>query len=147
VELKEWCDKNKVYFLMPHFQMLSVSNNLFHGTRVFSLGTSNPYSKNLSKRYNAEWQKSTNTKSFLAEQIVRAQNQKWERSWPIKVSQGGGWSKTATGIQPQTFWLPWSRDFEEKLETHLTEIKDQGELKHQHSEPLARGRPLHTTIY
>jgi hypothetical protein len=35
----------------------------------------------------------------------------------------------------------------ERLGTHLTEVKHQGELKHQHSEPLDRGRPLLTTIY
>jgi hypothetical protein len=33
------------------------------------------------------------------------------------------------------------------LETHLAEIKHNRELKHQHSEPLAPGRLLHTTIY
>jgi hypothetical protein len=38
-------------------------------------------------------------------------------------------------------------DFAERLETHLAEVKHQGELKHQHPEPLARGRLLHTTIY
>jgi hypothetical protein len=31
--------------------------------------------------------------------------------------------------------------------TRLAEVKHQGELKHQHSEPLAGGRPLHPTIY
>jgi hypothetical protein len=55
--------------------------------------------------------------------------------------------KTATGTQPQTFWPPWSRDFDEKLETCLNEVKHQGELKHHHSEPLAPGRLLHPTIY
>jgi hypothetical protein len=33
------------------------------------------------------------------------------------------------------------------LETHMAEVKHQGELKYQHSEPLAYGRLLHTTIY
>jgi hypothetical protein len=56
-------------------------------------------------------------------------------------------SKMATRIQPQTFWPLWSRDVAEKMETHLTEVKHQGELKHQHSETLAHGRPLHATIY
>jgi hypothetical protein len=47
-----------------------------------------------------------------------------------------------TGTQLQTSWAPWSRDFAERLETHLAEAKHQGELKHQDSE-LARGRLLH----
>jgi hypothetical protein len=38
-------------------------------------------------------------------------------------------------------------DFAERLETHLAKVKNQGELKHQHSEPLAHGRLLHTRIY
>jgi hypothetical protein len=46
----------------------------------------------------------------------------------------------ATGTQPQIFWPPWSRDFDKKLETCLVELKHQGVLKHQHSEPLAHGR-------
>jgi NADH:ubiquinone oxidoreductase subunit len=33
-----------------------------------------------------------------------------------------------------------------KLETCLIEVKHQGELKHQHYEPLAPGRPLHPMI-
>jgi hypothetical protein len=37
--------------------------------------------------------------------------------------------------------------FAERLETHLAEVKHKGELKHQHSESLARGRLLHTMIY
>jgi hypothetical protein len=65
----------------------------------------------------------------------------------FKISHGWGKSKMATGTQPQTFWLPWSRDFDRKLETHLIEVQHQGELKHQYSEPLAHGRPLHATIY
>jgi hypothetical protein len=43
----------------------------------------------------------------------------------------------ATGTQPQTAWAPWTRDFAEMLEIRLPEVKHQGELKHQHSEPLA----------
>jgi hypothetical protein len=38
-------------------------------------------------------------------------------------------------------------DFDKKLETCLNEVKHQGELKHQHSESLVPGRPLHPTIY
>jgi hypothetical protein len=30
-------------------------------------------------------------------------------------------SKMVTGTQLHTSWAPWSRDFTEKLETHLTE--------------------------
>jgi hypothetical protein len=56
-------------------------------------------------------------------------------------------SKMATGTQPQTSQPPLSGDFAERLETHLTEVKHQGELKHQHSEPLAHGRLLQATIY
>jgi hypothetical protein len=33
------------------------------------------------------------------------------------------------------------------LETHLAEVKHQGELKLQHPEPLAHGRLLHVTIH
>jgi hypothetical protein len=51
------------------------------------------------------------------------------------------------GTQPQTFSPASSRDFDKKLETYLTEVKHQGELKHQHSEWIAHGRPLHVTIY
>jgi hypothetical protein len=50
--------------------------------------------------------------------------------WEI---QDGDWEK------PQTSWALWSRDFAERLETHLAEVKHQGKLKHQHSEPLACG--------
>jgi hypothetical protein len=33
------------------------------------------------------------------------------------------------------------------LETHLAEVKHQGELKVQHPELLGHGRLLHTTIH
>jgi hypothetical protein len=52
-----------------------------------------------------------------------------------------------TGTQPQTAWVPWSRDLAEMLETHLAEVKHKGELKVSHSEPLDHGGLLHTTIY
>jgi hypothetical protein len=32
-------------------------------------------------------------------------------------------------------------------ETYLAEVKNKGELKVQHSEPLARGRLLHVMIH
>jgi hypothetical protein len=44
--------------------------------------------------------------------------------------------------QLQIMWSLWTKDFAEMLETHLAEVKHQGELKHQHSEPLAGGEPL-----
>jgi hypothetical protein len=53
----------------------------------------------------------------------------------------------ATGTQPQTVWAPQIRDFAKMQETHLAEVKQQGEPKLQHSEPLAHGRLLHTMIY
>jgi hypothetical protein len=40
-----------------------------------------------------------------------------------------------------------TKDPTEQLKTHLNEVKHQGELKYQHSEPLVPGRPLHPTIY
>jgi hypothetical protein len=55
-------------------------------------------------------------------------------------------SKMVTRTQPQTFWPLWSRDVDKKLKTYLTEVMHQGELKHQHSEPLAHGRPFHAII-
>jgi hypothetical protein len=39
------------------------------------------------------------------------------------------------------------KDLAETLETHLAEVKHKEELKLQHSEPLACGRLLQTTIY
>jgi hypothetical protein len=51
-----------------------------------------------------------------------------------------------TGTQMQTVWAPWIRDLAETLETHLAEVKHQGELKLQHPEPLDCGRLLHVTI-
>jgi hypothetical protein len=38
-------------------------------------------------------------------------------------------------------------DFAERLETNLAEVKHRGEMKHQHSTPLAHGRLLHITIH
>jgi hypothetical protein len=66
------------------------------------------------------------------------------RSGTKKTREG---SKMVTGTQPQTSWAQWSRDFAERLETHLTEVNHKGELRYQHSEPLAHARLLHTTIY
>jgi hypothetical protein len=37
-------------------------------------------------------------------------------------------------------------DLDEMLETHLAEVKHQGELKCWHPETLAHGRLLHLTI-
>jgi hypothetical protein len=39
------------------------------------------------------------------------------------------------------------KDFAEMLETHLAEVKHQGELKLQHPEPLAHRMLLHVTIH
>jgi hypothetical protein len=49
-----------------------------------------------------------------------------------------------TGTQTQTMW---TRDFAEMLETHLAEVKHQGEPKVQHSKPLVHARFLHAMIY
>jgi hypothetical protein len=38
-------------------------------------------------------------------------------------------------------------DLAEILETHLAVVKNQGELKLWHSEPLHYGRLIHATIY
>jgi hypothetical protein len=56
-------------------------------------------------------------------------------------------SKMVTGTQMQTAWAPWVRDLAETLEPHLVEVKNQGELKLCHSEPLARGRLLNAMIH
>jgi hypothetical protein len=61
-------------------------------------------------------------------------------------SQWGG-SKMVTGSQTQTAWAPWIRDLAETLETHVAELKHQGELKLWHLEPLAHGMFLHTMIH
>jgi hypothetical protein len=53
----------------------------------------------------------------------------------------------ATGTQTQTAWALWIRDLAEMLETHVTEVKHQGDPKPQHPEPLVHGRLLHATIY
>jgi hypothetical protein len=58
-----------------------------------------------------------------------------------------GRSKMATGAQQQTAWAPWTRDFAEMLETHLAELKHQGEPKVWHVKPLDNGRLLYATIY
>jgi hypothetical protein len=39
------------------------------------------------------------------------------------------------------------RELAETLETHLPEVKYEGEPKLQHPEPLAHGRLLYTTIF
>jgi hypothetical protein len=40
-----------------------------------------------------------------------------------------------------------TRDFAERSETPLAEVRHKGEVKHQLSEPLAHGKVLHATIY
>jgi hypothetical protein len=52
-----------------------------------------------------------------------------------------------TVTQTQTARALWIKDVAEMLETHLKEVKHQGELKRWHPEPLAHGRLLHTTIH
>jgi hypothetical protein len=52
----------------------------------------------------------------------------------------------ATGKQTHTAWAPGIRDFDEMEETHLANVKCQGELKFRHPEPLACGRLLHIMI-
>jgi hypothetical protein len=53
----------------------------------------------------------------------------------------------ATGTQMQTVWVPWIRNLVEMRETHLAEVKHQGELKLLHPEPLAHGSSLHDMIH
>jgi hypothetical protein len=45
-------------------------------------------------------------------------------------------SKMTTKVQKQTAWAPWLKNFAERLQPHLTEIKHQGESKFQHHEHL-----------
>jgi hypothetical protein len=52
----------------------------------------------------------------------------------------------ATKAQKQTVWATWLQNLAETLESHLVEIKHQGESKLQHPEPLALGK-LHTTLH
>jgi hypothetical protein len=56
-------------------------------------------------------------------------------------------SKMATGTQTQTAWALGIRDLAETLETHLAEVKYQGELQLQHSLFIACGRLLHLMIH
>jgi hypothetical protein len=56
-------------------------------------------------------------------------------------------SKMATGTQTQTAWALGIRDLAEMQETHLAEVKHQGELKLWHPEPLTHGRLLHIMIH
>jgi hypothetical protein len=65
---------------------------------------------------------------------------------PTKVPIQRG-SKMATGTQMQTVWAPGIRDLAETLETPLTEVKHQGELKLRHPEHLACGRLLQVTVH
>jgi hypothetical protein len=53
----------------------------------------------------------------------------------------------ATETQMQTEQVQGIRDLAELLETHLAEVKHQGELKLWHPEPQARGSLLHVTIH
>jgi hypothetical protein len=66
--------------------------------------------------------------------------------YPLNNNSPTGGSKMASGTQLQTAWAPWIRDLAEILETHLAEVKHQGETKLQHSEPLAHGSLLHAMI-
>jgi hypothetical protein len=56
-------------------------------------------------------------------------------------------SKVASGTQTQTALAPGIRDLAEMQETHLAEVKHQGELKLPHPEPVACGKLLHITIH
>jgi hypothetical protein len=57
------------------------------------------------------------------------------------------WSKMATMAQKQTVWALRLQNLTETLEPLLEEIKQQGESKLQHPEPLACGKLLHTTSH
>jgi hypothetical protein len=50
-------------------------------------------------------------------------------------------------VQKQTAWAQWVQNLPEMLEPHLVEIKQQGESKLGHPEPLAHGKLLHTTLH
>jgi hypothetical protein len=67
----------------------------------------------------------------------------WET--PIKRGEGGE-SKMVTVTQTQTAWAQGIRDLAEMLETHLAEVKHQGELKLWHPKLLGCGRLLHIMI-
>jgi hypothetical protein len=70
--------------------------------------------------------------------INRRQN--WEGKFLLQKIKTGRRSKMATGTQMQTAWALGIRDLAETLETHLAEVKHQGEMKLQHPEPLASGK-------
>jgi hypothetical protein len=61
----------------------------------------------------------------------------------IKNTNNRG-SKMVTGTQQQTAWVLLIREIAETLETRLAKVKHDGELIVWHSEPLDRGRLLHT---
>jgi hypothetical protein len=56
-------------------------------------------------------------------------------------------SKMATRVQKQKLWAPRLQKLTEILEPHVAEIKQQGESKLWHPEPLARGKLLHTMLH
>jgi hypothetical protein len=51
-----------------------------------------------------------------------------------------------TKAQKQTVWAPRLQNLTEMLKPHVAEIKQQGESKLQHPEPLACGKLLHATL-
>jgi hypothetical protein len=53
----------------------------------------------------------------------------------------------ATRVQKQTAWTLWNKNLAETLEPYLAEIKQQGESKLQHPEPLARRKLLHPMLH
>jgi hypothetical protein len=60
----------------------------------------------------------------------------------VRRIQDGDWD-TATDRPPDLC----DPETAEWLETCSTEVKHRGELKHQHTEPLACGRLLQATVY
>jgi hypothetical protein len=56
-------------------------------------------------------------------------------------------SKMATRMQKQTVWAPWIKNLAETLEPHLVEIKQQGESKLRHAEPLSHRKLHHAMLH
>jgi hypothetical protein len=53
----------------------------------------------------------------------------------------------AARAQKQTVWALWLQNLTETLEPHMVEIKQQGESKLRHPEPLACGKHLHAMLH
>jgi hypothetical protein len=64
----------------------------------------------------------------------------------MEEQERGGF-KMATRVQKQTAGAQWLQNLAETLEPHLAKIKQQGESKLRHLEPLAHGKLLYSTLH